>query len=166
MKAFEAEKLEDKLLSIQRIVVAVDLTSRSEATALYAADFAKCFSASLYAVHVFSPKSAHDFGGKGVDILLEQQSKELRARLDGLTAQVQKIVPMCESVFLVGEPAEQISGFARDVNADLIVIASHHSTLLGRLFNLDKAPRIMHQAPCSVLLYHDISRKTSLDYPA
>jgi nucleotide-binding universal stress UspA family protein len=163
MKTFEAEKLEDKLLSVQRIVIAVDLTSRSEATALYAAEIAKCFNASLYVVHVFSPEPAYEFGGEGVEILLDRQSKELRARLDGLTAQLQKIVPTCESTFLVGEPAEQISGLARNVNADLIVTASHHPTLLGRLFNLDKAPRIMHQAPCPVLVCHD-KNKGFLDH--
>ncbi len=35
----------------------------------------------------------------------------------------------------------------------LLVTASHHLTLLARLFNLDKAPHIMHRAPCSVLVY-------------
>jgi nucleotide-binding universal stress UspA family protein len=41
------------------------------------------------------------------------------------------------------------------VDADLIVTASHHPTFLRRLFNLDKAPRIMHRAPCPVLVYHE-----------
>jgi hypothetical protein len=50
---------------------------------------------------------------------------------------VHQLVPVCESVYLEGEPAEQISALARDLGADLIVTASHHPTILARLFNLD-----------------------------
>jgi nucleotide-binding universal stress UspA family protein len=74
--------------------------------------------------------------------------------LDQLTEQVHQLVPVCESVNLEGESAEQISALARDLGADLIITASHHPTFLARLFNLDKAPKIMHQAPCPVLVYH------------
>jgi universal stress protein A len=155
MKTVEAEKPENKLVSIQRVVVAVDLTKHSEATTRYAAEIAKGFNASLYIAHVFASEPYYEFGSEGAYNLIEQQRQDLRARLDELTEQVQRLVPVCESVFLVGEPAEQISALASDVDADLIVTASHHPTFLGRLFNLDKAPKIMHQAPCPVLVYHE-----------
>jgi nucleotide-binding universal stress UspA family protein len=155
MKTLEAETLADKLVSIQKVVVAVDLTTHSEATACYAAQIAKCFNASLYVAHVYAPEPLYEFGTESAYSLLEEQRQDLRARLDELTEQVQKLVPVCESVFLVGEPAEQVSALARDVDADLIVTASHHPTFLGRLFNLDKAPKIMHRAPCPVLVYHE-----------
>jgi len=155
MKTLEAEKFEDKLASIQRVVVAVDLTKHSVATAEYAAQIAKCFNASLYVAHVFAPETLYEFGSAGSYNLVDQQRRELRAQLGDLTEQVQKIVPECEAVFLEGEAAQQISALARDVDADLIVTASHHPTFLRRLFNLDKAPRIMHRAPCPVLVYHE-----------
>jgi nucleotide-binding universal stress UspA family protein len=157
MKTLEAEKLEDKLVSIRRVVVAVDLTKHSGATAHYAAQIAKCFNASLYLAHVFASEPFYEFGSEGSYNLIDQRRRELRAELDDLTEQVRRLVPVCESVFLEGEAAEQISALARDVDADLIVTASHHPTFLGRLFNLDKAPRIMHRAPCPVLVYHEKS---------
>jgi nucleotide-binding universal stress UspA family protein len=155
MKTLEVEKPENKLVSVQRVLVAVDLTKHSEATAHYAAEIAKCFDASLYVVHVFASESYYEFGTEGAYNLIEQERQDLHANLDRLTEQVRRLVPVCESVFLVGEPAEQISALARDVDADLIVTASHHPSFLGRLFNLDKAPKIMHQAPCPVLVYHE-----------
>jgi nucleotide-binding universal stress UspA family protein len=155
MKTLEVEKPENKLVSVQRVLVAVDLTKHSEATAHYAAEIAKCFDASLYVVHVFASEPYYEFGTEGAYNLIEQERQDLHANLDRLTEQVRRLVPVCESVFLVGEPAEQISALARDVDADLIVTASHHPTFLGRLFNLDKAPKIMHQAPCPVLVYHE-----------
>jgi nucleotide-binding universal stress UspA family protein len=155
MKILQAEKLEDKLVSIRRVVVAVDLTKHSEATTHYAAQIAKCFNASLYVAHVFAAESFYEFGSEGAYNLLDQRRQDLHAQLDDLTEQVQQVVPVCTSVFLEGEAAEQISALARDVDADLIVTASHHPTFLGRLFNLDKAPQIMHRAPCPVLVYHE-----------
>ncbi len=155
MKTLEAEKLEDKLISIQRVIVAVDLTEHSVATAHYAARIAKWFGASLYVAHVFAPETLYVFGSAGTCNLADQQRRELRAQLGDLTEQVQKIVPICASVLLEGEAAEQISALARDVDADLIVTASHHPKFLGRLLNLDKAPQIMHRAPCPVLVYHE-----------
>jgi len=150
MKILETEKSADKLVSIKKVVVVVDLTRHPEATAHYAAQIAKWFNASLCIAHVFSPTPLSEFGSNVID----QERREPRARLDQLTEQVHQLVPLCESVYLEGEPAEQISALARDLDADLIIIASHHPTFLARLFNLDKAPKIVHRAPCPVLVYH------------
>jgi len=155
METLEAQKLEDKLLSIQRIIVAVDLTKHSVATAHYAARIAACFGASLYVAHVLVPEVLYVLPGAGTYDLSDQERREIRARLDDLTEQVQKVIPMCTSVLLEGEAVEHIIALARHVDADLIVTASHHQTFLGRLLHLDKAPKIMHRAPCPVLVYHD-----------
>jgi Universal stress protein UspA and related nucleotide-binding proteins len=155
MKTIDAETPTKKLLSIQRVVVAVDLSKHSKATARYAAKIAKCFDASLYVAHVFSPASMYEMGAEGAYNLIDQERGDLRAQLEELASQMRKIVPVCEPVFLEGEAAEQITELAGDVDADLIVTASHHPKFLGRLFNLDQAPKIMHRAPCPVLVYHE-----------
>jgi hypothetical protein len=100
VKALETKSQADKLVSIERIVVAVDLTKHSEATANYAAQIAKCFNASLYVVHVFTPAPLHEFESEGAYSLIEQQRKEFRAQLNDLTEQVRTLVPACEPVFL------------------------------------------------------------------
>jgi hypothetical protein len=41
------------------------------------------------------------------------------------------------------------------MGADLLVTAYHYSAFPGRILNLDKAPRVRHQAPCPVLIYHE-----------
>jgi nucleotide-binding universal stress UspA family protein len=155
MKTTEAETPTKKLLSIQRVVVAVDLSKHSEATARYAATIAKCFDASLYVAHVFSPAPIYEMGAEGAYNLIDQERGDFRAQLEELAGRMRKIVPVCEPVFLEGEAAEQITALAGDLDADLIVTASHHPKFLGRLFNLDQAPKIMHRAPCPVLVYHE-----------
>jgi universal stress protein A len=154
MKNLKTETLTNKLVSIQKVLVEVDLSDHSEATVSYAAEVAKCFDASLTIVHVHEPVPVYEYASETTYALLDDQRRDLQKRLDELNQKVRKIGLVCESVYLVGEPAEQISALARDIDADLIVTASHHPTFLGRLFNLDKAPQIMHRAPCPVLICH------------
>ena len=67
------------------------------------------------------------------------------------------------SAFLVGAPAERISALADDMDADLIVTASHHPTFVGRLFHLDKSTLILHRVPCPVLIYRNESTLTEIE---
>ncbi len=85
--------------------------------------------------------------------LIEDNREDLQALLDKLAEKVRELGGVRDSVIREGGPAEQISALARDIDADLIVTACHHPRLLARLFNLDKAPQIMHRAPCPVLVY-------------
>jgi nucleotide-binding universal stress UspA family protein len=86
--------------------------------------------------------------------VLEEQRDDLQKMLKQLTRKLQTSSLICTSAFLVGAPAEQISALAREIDADLIVTASHHPTFRGRLSHMDKARLIMHPALCPVLIYH------------
>jgi universal stress protein A len=155
MNNLEAESRKNKFVSIQKVLVAVDLSDHSEATATYAAELAKCFDASLTLVHVYEPVPLYEYASETTCTVLDDQRDDLQNLLEELTQKVQKIGLVCDSAFLDGNPAQQISALARDIDADLIVTASHHPTMLGHLFNLDKAPQIMHRATCPVLVYHE-----------
>jgi nucleotide-binding universal stress UspA family protein len=99
MKILEVERSADKLVSIKKVVVAVDLINNSDATAHYAAQIAKWFNASLCIAHVFSPAPWSEFGRKDAYNLIDRQRLELRARLDQLTEEAHQIVPECELGF-------------------------------------------------------------------
>ena len=55
MKTLANEAVTEQLPSVRKILVAVDLSERSEATAFYAAEIAKRFEACLMIVHVYQP---------------------------------------------------------------------------------------------------------------
>lgn len=140
---------------IRKIVVAVDLSKHSELTAAYAAEFAKSFGASITLVHAFAPERITEFTTEEVH---ERYAEELQAAeqdLGKLADAVRKTYPDCDFEFRVGDPAEQVALVAKDLDADLIVTASHHPGLLGRLFGIDQAPRILHRTQCPVLVYHE-----------
>lgn len=155
MKILEKETLAPQIVSIKKVLVAVDLSQHSEATASYAAGIAKHFGASLTIVHVYEPVPLSEYTCESTFTLLESQRDYLQNLLDGITQKIRQLGVLGDSFLLVGEAAGEISALARKIEADLIVTASHHLTFLGRLFNLEKASQIMHQAPCPVLVYHE-----------
>jgi nucleotide-binding universal stress UspA family protein len=61
----------------------------------------------------------------------------------------------CNTDFRIGDPADEVSLAALSLNADLIITASHNPSFLARFFGADQAPRILHGAPCSALVYHE-----------
>jgi nucleotide-binding universal stress UspA family protein len=162
MKTLAKETVPNQLPSIRKILVAVDLSEHSEATAFYAAAIAKRFEARLMIVHVYEPVPLGEYTNETTFTVLEQEREDLRKRLDQLTRRIQTTAVICTSAFLVGAPGERISSLARDMDADLIVTASHHPTFIGRLFHLDKATLILHRAPCPVLIYHNESTLTEI----
>ena len=121
---------------------------------MYAAELAKSFDALLTIVYVYKPAPLYDYAKDATYKKIEDQREELQKLLNELAQQVQKTGLVCDSVFLIGDPAEKLSTLARDKNVDLIITGCHHPTLLARLLNLENAPHILHRAPCPILVYH------------
>jgi nucleotide-binding universal stress UspA family protein len=152
MSTLTVEKAETKGLSVRRIIVALDLTKKCEATLDYAAKLARRYRASLCVAYVFWPRMLSE--GERY-YLIDKQQTEFRHELDQLVNQVRGIAPRCKSAFLVGEPAGRIAALARDSHADLIITASYQRRFIPQLLVPDKAIEIARQAPCPVLLYQE-----------
>ena len=135
------EKLKSERLSVRRIIAAVDLTRKCEATVRYAAAIARHHGALLYITYVFWPSMR----ARG-DYLIDQEQRESLETLKELANQVRDIVPSCKSALLVGEPAKRVSALARDIQADLIATSSYYQILLNSL---------IRTTPCSILVYHE-----------
>jgi nucleotide-binding universal stress UspA family protein len=153
MKTLTVESSGKARRATDRILVAVDLSKHSEATALFAARVAKSFDADLMVANVFPPEPRYDFVGEGTFRAFERRRHKRATRLDQLTKKVRQIVPEAEWTFLVGEPADEIAAFAYDNGIDLIVTGSHNSNIFSSLFGLNKPSNIMRQARCSVLIH-------------
>ena len=138
---------------IRRILVAVDLSPHSERTAVYAANFAKSFGASITLAHIFATEPVRTLNANETPAEAERHHTE--RKLAELVGKIRRIYPKCEMRFRNGDPAEAIVELAQDMAADLIITASHHPGFLTRLFGWDQAPRILHRAHCPVLVYHE-----------
>ena len=137
-------------LSIKKILVAVDLSPRSEETAAYAAELAEPFGASLTLVHVCSPKEAGEEKGKK-----DNRFDDPVMALEDLARKVRRTCPSCSAYLYVGDPADKIIGLAEILHADLIVTGSHNQSSLGQSLGLNQPSRIFHGTPCPVLVYRD-----------
>ena len=148
-------ELAERTFFVKKIVAAVDLSPYSEATAQYALEIAKTLGASLVLVHVYEPIQMNEFITEEGFRVQEHDRQAMQQALTDLTKTLRETYPACTEKFAVGKPAEEVALVARELDADLIITACHHPSLLGELFGLDQAPKILHRAPCPVLIYHD-----------
>jgi len=140
-------------LEIKKILVAVDLSPHSERTAVYAANFAKSFGASIVLAHVFAIEPVRTLNAN--ETPAEEKRHRAERKLGELAEKIRATYPHCDTWFRTGDPAEQITALAEDLGADVIIAASHNPGFLTRLFGWDQAPRILHRAHCPVLIYHE-----------
>jgi nucleotide-binding universal stress UspA family protein len=138
---------------IRRILVAVDLTARSLGTANYAVKVAKSFGASVVFVYVHPTEALFNFVTGGGYDLIDSEQRDRRHSLISLVDTVSKEYPFCTQTFLVGEPAQTVADFAREIEADLVIAGSHHPSFTTKLLQLDQAPKMVRLGNCPVLIY-------------
>jgi universal stress protein A len=155
MNYLETLQQQEAALNVKTVLVAVDLSPHSERTVAYAVSIARQFGALLKVIHVYAPPAATEFGAQDMYQLLEKDREDVERRLASLVDQVRANYPKCESLLPTGDPSEQVARAASLVGANLIVVGRHHQTFLGRLLNLDQAPKIVHRAACPVLVWED-----------
>ena len=101
MKALEAGTCKSKLSLLNKVLVAVDLSEHSAATASYAAELANCFGASLTLVHVHDPVPLYEYASETTCTILDEQRDDLCKRLRGLTERLRKMGVACDAFFLL-----------------------------------------------------------------
>ena len=137
------------MLNFKKLIITTDFSERSLQALPYAVSLAKIFSADLKVVY------AHEsfpslVAWTGTDRLFtdrdgahESLSKVVNERIpEGVNA---------EAVVLEGSPVRAIIKYAKEQNADLIVMASHGRTGFTRAILGSTAEAVVRKAPCSVL---------------
>lgn len=155
MNYLETVQEQKTALNVETILVAVDLSPHSERTVAYAVSVARQFGASLKVIHVYEPQPTAEFGEQEMYRRLEKNREDTERRLASFVDRMRASYPNCESILRTGDPAEEVARAASLVRADLIVVGRHHQTFLSRFFKLDQAPKIIHRAACSVLVWED-----------
>ena len=94
---------------LRKMVVAVDLSDHSEATARYAAEIASCFSASLSVVYVYKPVPLGEYVCESTFTILEEERDRLCKLLGELAQKVKPSGLMCKAVFLAREESSHMA---------------------------------------------------------
>ncbi len=135
----------------------VDFSDASRAALEVAADLARRFGAALTLVHAY-PVPGYTFPDGSVvasprmlQELADQAAKhvgEWKRRAEELGA------PQVTAETLVGDPAAEILGYARDRRVDLLVLGTHGRTGIEHALMGSIAERVVRRASCPVLTVH------------
>lgn len=142
------------MLSFKIIVVPTDFSDHSLRAIPYAVDLAARYNARLKVIFVNEPSlQVSDVAWVGVDerTLDSDHVREARRHLEKLVLeQVPTDVPT-DAEILSGNAVDEIIGFAREVNADLIVMATHGRGGVSHMLMGSTAEHVVRKAPCPVL---------------
>jgi nucleotide-binding universal stress UspA family protein len=139
--------------AIERILVPVDLSEASEPLVRSAGDIARSVGASVDLVHVNEPLPvpAPLLGSITLSDVIEDPEATTRAHLDRLAGDALPAGVEAAAHVLDGHAATAIVDAADDLNADLVVIASHGQSGLERVFLGSVTARVVRRSACPVL---------------
>jgi universal stress protein A len=157
MEPEEVVEFVPQTLDLKKILVPIDFSPMSRKAFQYALRFAEQFGCEIVVLHVVEPESLISgspvaievFAQPGDDMIaaeaeLEALARTFRNRPDSITLTVR-----------TGHAPNEINKAAKDLDADLIVIATHGDTNCRHLCIGATAERVMRTAPCPVLVVRE-----------
>ena len=144
------------MAEIKKIVVPVDFSSTTDKVVDYAMTVADKLGAEVLFFHVIN-----DF--QGYDMMLVHPSfismtkeleKESRERIKALVDDYKDREYGVGGDVAIGDAAEKIIKYAREQNADMIIIGTHGTKGLERILMGSTAERVVKNASCPVLVFN------------
>lgn len=140
---------------VKRILVPMDFSESSTAAVEVAITYARVFKANVELLHVLAdptyvlpaPLEVVTF-----PIDMDRISAEVEKRLGTEVERIRAAGVPCESSTLMGRPHTEIVDHAKKTGADLIVMGTHGRSGLSHAIMGSVAERVLHKAPCPVLV--------------
>jgi len=143
----------DKPRKFQRVLVPVDFTPASLNALRYAGILAERFDSTIHLLHV---TETHPMAmSEGAFMLMKSDEESARAAREQLSRLATEELSAELSVRLLvrrGQPALEILRAAETLRADLLILAAHRRSVLGRLLSGSTVPRVERHALCPVLV--------------
>ena len=139
---------------IKNILVPIDFSDYSKNALRYAVQFAKQFKAKMYLIYVVEPMIyPADFSMGQVAIPSMDSDLQNRAdeELKSLAKNFIESSIKSETIIRTGKPFVEINETAKEVDADLIIMATHGHTGVEHLLFGSTAEKVVRKAPCPVL---------------
>jgi nucleotide-binding universal stress UspA family protein len=157
MEPKTAVELVPQILHPKKILVPIDFSSTSKKAFQYALRFAEQFGCKIVLLHVVEPVEAIAGTPLAVDIFAqpEEDTTAAEAELASLVASSRRRRNSFISAVRTGHAPNEITKTARELDVDLIVIATHGYTSWRHLCIGSTAERVVRTAPCPVLVVRD-----------
>ncbi len=141
------------MLTLLKILCAVDFSESARFATEAAADLAKRFGAELTLVHVREPPVAPEEVLHSARDLAESDRREMQAKLDAWRIEAERLAGTPVKTILVhGASAPEIVATARNERFDLLVTGTHSRKGIRRLLLGSVAERLVREAPCAVFV--------------
>lgn len=147
--------LGERPTAIDRILAPIDFSSASEKAVRYALSIAEEFHAELIFLHVLEPTTSLPFaalpaGISEKEIVYAEKNLHVRANCARSAG-----VPRAKWTLRTGVASHEIVEAAKDLDVDLIVIASHGFTGWKHFAIGSTADRVARAASCSVMVVRE-----------
>ena len=137
---------------IEKILVPLDFSVDSMEALNYAVWLAKQFRAAIHLVHVYPPDEASAPVGGHLLLQSAEAIERLNEELAGIHQKHVSTFRPENCHIRGGRPYEEIVRLAREIDADLIVLATRGYSGLKHLLLGSSAERVVRNAPCPVLV--------------
>jgi universal stress protein A len=152
----EANPAGASLLKLKRILVPTDFSEPSLKALRYAVALARQFGATIFLVHVLE-RIPFIAGDQSVVITIpeEESIQVAKKRLLSLAAdEIEEVVPV-STVVRTGKPFAELVTLAKELQIDLIIVATHGYTGLRHILLGSTAERLVRHAACPVLVVRE-----------
>ncbi len=142
------------MLAFDVIVVPTDFSDYSLRALAYGIGLAEMFDASVKLVYVHEPAlQVSDMAWVGINERTRNNSqiKEVRLNLERIVSEQTPADLSIQAVVLNGDAVEEIIHYANEVQADLIVMATHGRAGISHILMGSTAEHIIRRASCPVL---------------
>ena len=152
MEPEEVVELVPPILNLKKILVPIDFSDMSKHAFQYALRFAEQFRSKIVLLHVVEPETVIAGTSLAVDVFaqLEDDMTAAKAELACLAASSRDRLKSVASVVRSGHAPNEITKAAKDLDVDLIMIATHGYTSWRHLCISSTAERVVRTAPCPV----------------
>ena len=161
MKRCEQETI---VIGPRNIMVATDFGEAASRALQYGLEFARAFRATVHVVHVadnLAASAAAAVGSPLIDLGAAQASVDDEARRTLAALTTTDEIPALDvhpTLLCDHQPAKALLSFAREKDADLIIIGTHGRGGLAEFFLGSVAQRVVRSAPCPVLTVRAVER--------
>ena len=146
-----------QIVSPKKILVPIDFSAMSKRAFQYALRFTEQFRCEIVLLHVVEPERVIAGTRPAVDVFaqLEEDTTAAEADLAALAASSRSHPNSVTSAVRTGHAPNEITKAAKDLDVDLIMMASHGYTSWRHLCISSTAERVVRAAPCPVLVVRE-----------
>jgi universal stress protein A len=158
MEPKEVAELMPQILNLKKILVPIDFSDTSKKALHYALRVAEQFNCEIVLLHVVEAVSPTVGSPLVLEVFLDAEDPLSIAekKLAALSAQSRTNgTNSASSTIRTGHAPNEINKAAKDLDIDLIIIATHGYTSWRHLCIGSTAERVVRSAPCSVLVVRE-----------